>query len=109
MKKGLIRIDPVDHYLYVYIGCEENFLDIIHEDFKDIGAINDSWDGFHAFLTTKKDELAHIIYLSKIDYGLMFHEIVHCVKTVMDMTDIQNEEFMAYTCQHLFNEIQKIK
>ncbi len=108
MKREVIRIDPVEHDLYVYVGKDKNYLDIIHNDFKNIGDISDTWDGFHAYQHLKNGELAHLIYLEKKDLGLMVHELIHCVKTVMDLSGIDNEEFMAYTCQHLFYEIQKI-
>ena len=108
MKKGIIRIDPIEQDLYIYIGKCKNYLDIIHKDFEPIADISHEWDGFHAFLPLKSKVLAHVIYIEKVDYGLIFHELIHCANAVMSTSGIDNEEFMAYLCQHLFYEIIKL-
>ena len=107
MKRKIIQIDPVEHKLYIYVGKDKKYIDIIHEDFAEIEGIEDQWDGFHAFQRLKDGELAHVIYLERMDDGLLIHELVHCVETLMETTRINDEEFRAYTMQHLFYEVKK--
>ncbi len=108
MKKAVIRIDPLEEDLYLYIGEDKDYLLEIHEDFADIGEVNESWNAFHAVQMLKSGKLAHLMYIELEDYGLIVHELIHCVKTLMDSSGIDNEEFMAYMCQHLFYEIKKV-
>jgi hypothetical protein len=105
LKRKYIRIDPVEEHLYVYVGSADNYVKTIKKDFKDLGDIDDNWDGFHGYLELKDGDFAHVIYLEKLDTGLIFHEITHCVQTVIDNSGIDNDEFRAYLSQHLYYEI----